>query len=1201
VLLSFFLPLFASERVNHCSSVPSDFASGNASPETASHNASFPIQGEPASVQFLPAGYTYAPELLPRGGAYNTSFSYSVASSRGQAYFQYSFSPYFLRNDSVFCIDTYCISFIPQNTLAAADVRLKSSANSPLASGRWVRLEVGATGVQKISGADLKSYGFSDVSSLRIFGGTGAELSRLNAERLNYLPEFPLAVSKSGAVFADTDYVLFYAQAAGGHLLTADGHYLPVQNNIISKSYIYLTVNNGQPKQIQEEPPGQPEAGLVLDSYDKVISHSGSNYNIKMSGARWFDRLNPGATFNSYFEGAIIGAEAYYSHYLATDNMGTNVQFSASGVSAGNISAPADNYHRTITGTLATPRQDISMKASFVSQGNVWLGHTLLAVPCQLRIGAAGQLLLQNRKAIGYQRVQYNISGNFYAWDVTDIYSVKSLAASQAPLSAPGGNSRIAVFNGAQFHRPSFVSAVENQNLAGSGTADMIIICRPSTLEQAQRFADYRMGHSGISSLVVTQEQIFNEFSFGAADAGAIRDFARAMYEKDRRLKYLLLMGDGSYDNKLINTEKSYLVTFQSSTSGVNSFTSDDFFGMLEPGEGENPNGRFEGEADLAIGRFPVSSPEEAAVIIDKIVHYETSPKSRGSWRNRLIFLADDGDNNLHMSQAEELSILVSATNGAYLHKKIYADSYKKLSTGGRGWYPELNKKLWEELGVGALVFNYTGHGNPYRMGGERFLASTDVPNLKNIDMLPIVITASCEVSRYDNHSQTSLGEIMMLHAGGGAIAMLTTTRLVYAYPNFVLNKQIYKCLWKKDSMGNQISIGEVLRLAKIALNSDFSNNKRNFTLLGDPSMLPAVPQLSVGTDSINGIDALLFTDTVAALHKMSISGSIRLPNGEIDQAYSGNVLVTVLDKSRKFVTLDSSGEGALEYQQYVNYIFRGNADVANGHFSLEFIVPKDINYIPGNAKILYYADNGTHDANGGYDSLIVGGISGNTYNDNTGPQIRLFMNDTTFRNGGTTNSTPVFLALLTDESGINISGSAIGHDLEAMLNNQWDSIMILNSYYQADPGTYAKGRLYYRLPELKDGPHTIRLKAWDVNNNPSEAELDFVVAGSFKAAVKYLMAHPNPMQEQSVFTFEHNLAEQDLRLRLEIMNQSGQRAALIEWQGYAGGFLSGELHWDGTDARGAPVAPGVYICRLIVETKDGTTAAATERLVVIR
>lgn len=751
---------------------------------------------------------------------------------------------------------------------------------------------------------------------------------------------------------------------------------------------------------------------------------------------------------------------------------------------------------------------------------------------------------------------------------------------------------------------------VPNQDLHSSESADMIIITHPLFMKYAEKLAAIHLNHDKLVSLIVTPQQIYNEFSGGIPDISALRNFVRMKYTRQtgsaHPLKYLLLFGDGSYENKTPPpANPNFIPTYQSKNSNVAvaSFTSDDFYGLLDDGEGEA-----EGTEDIGIGRIPVSDTMQAAIVLSKIRSY-LDPANMGSWKNFICLTADDEDGNTHMSDAEGLAAVITDSVPEYNLDKIYLDAFKQTTSVNGQIYPDVNKAINDRINSGCLVFNYTGHGNENGLAAESVVKTEDINSWKNAGRLPLFITATCEFSRFDDieHNtatglmtgKQSAGEMVLMNKDGGGIALMSTTRLVYSAPNYDLNRNIFSCAFTRNSDGSTMTFGDIIKTAKN--NSGSGPNKRNFTLLGDPALKLAYPYHGrVVTDSINSIPVYDLTDSLKALSVVTVSGHVEDLRGNLLTGFDGVISPLIYDKAGKIRTLANDGGQSMTFYLLSNILFSGKTNAENGRFRFTFMVPRDIDYTFGSGKISYYANDATSDMNGSYNDIIVGGFMQSLVADTSGPEIKLYLNDTLFRNGGMTDDNPRLLAIISDMNGINTTGSGIGHDLTGYLDKESGNTFVLNNYFESDFDNYMKGSISYDLTGLTEGVHYVTVKAWDNFNNSSQETISFVVETGEEFVLRNLLNYPNPFFHETKISLEHNRPDDELDITISIFNIDGRIIKIIRSAVTSAGYMLPPVTWDGNDEGGHKVARGMYPYTVTVSTSNGETARTSGRMIIL-
>ncbi len=615
----------------------------------------------------------------------------------------------------------------------------------------------------------------------------------------------------------------------------------------------------------------------------------------------------------------------------------------------------------------------------------------------------------------------------------------------------------------------------------------------------------------------------------------------------------------------------------------------------------------------LSVGRLPLNSLQEAELIVDKIIRYDKQPEAFDDWRNRMVFVADDEDGNLHLSDADEIADRIQRQQPSVNLEKIYLDAYNQVSTSGGNRFPEVTEGINQAIFRGALTVTYLGHGSPKGWAQERVLTIPDILNWKNRFKMPLFITATCSFTAYDDPEFVSAGEEAFLNPNGGAIGLLTTVRAVFANQNAELTDQTLNSLFKRKN-GAIPSIGEAMKEAKNNLSGSFITiNSRKYTLIGDPSQKLAIPFRKIITTNINSktIDVNYQPDTIGALSKVQISGIIVDESEKILENFNGFIKPSIFDKATLTKTLaQDNGSYEIEYITQKNILFTGNATVKNGRFSFSFIVPKDINYQIGNGKVSYYclSDNKMEDAGGFFNRFLIGGTAESKIIDTKGPEISLFLNNTSFIDGDITHANPLLIVQLMDENGINVVGNSIGHDLEAILNENSKNTFVLNDFYTGVLDKPNQGEVRYPFKNLEEGPYKLLVKAWDVANNAAEETLNFIVSNNASIALKNVLNYPNPFTDKTCFQFNHSLGNSLLDVRIEIFNITGNRVKTIEgiWSGTETLTLGDCISWDGRDDFGDPLGRGVYLYRVYVSSSGNSGQSISgesrfEKLVLLK
>ncbi|MFM2363691.1 MAG: hypothetical protein RLZZ316_2593 [Bacteroidota bacterium] len=1112
---------------------------------------------------------------------------------------------------------------------------------SVLASGNWYQFSIKEAGVYKIDLAFLNKLGITNTAipsgTLQIFGNGGAMLPEAcNGSKSDDLVENAIQIEDGGdGVFNGSDYILFYANGPDGWIADSVNKTYKHTKNLYSNSVTYFLTLGSNGKRINKA----PATGIfntVSTAYDFRFFYELDSVNLLSSGKDWLgDELSnmPGKTntktfsipanniittnagsLTSHCVGRSVGSSSILQVSVNNSNLFQQI-FASTG--AGNY----DLFARTDTRqTNFTPGNNLTISYQFTpgnATAQAWIDWFELVCRATLSLANNTQLSFRDWTSVGPGnstefRIQSAPAGT-QVWEITNPLSptqqtLQAAAGAITFTAASNTFKEYIAFTNTGLKTPVAIGKIQNQNLHSSGPTDFIIITTPSLLAQAQRLALHHQQKDNLKTIVVTASQVYNEFSSGQPDPTAIRDFVKMYYDKagadtTKRPRYLLLFGDASFDYKdRIQNNTNFIPCYQNNFSydPLATYTSDDFFGFLDDAEDINA-GTILNLLDVGIGRIPSKTTEEATAVVDKIIQY-ASNKTLGTWRNQQTFIADDEDFNLHFTDAQVITAAANSTNPLFLQEKIYMDAYQQESNAAGSRYPAVNQAIDNQIQNGTLIWNYNGHGGFRRLAEEVVLEKEIVDRWSNANKLPLFITATCDFAPYDNPAYFSLGEYILLKPNAGAIALMTTTRLVFAFSNRIMNRNYLQTALQPQADGTYLTLGEAVRRTKnftYQTQSDITNN-RKFTLLGDPALRLAFPTYKVTATHINGTAINSTADTLKALNKYNISGSISNAINQPATNFNGTLYATVFDKPQSTSTLANDPDSYKEnFQVQRNQLFKGKVTVKDGNFSLNFIVPKDINYQPGFGKISFYTENGQLDGNGSFTNFIIGGSAGDL-NDKEGPQIKAFLNDEKFVNGTLVNEKPMLLLKLSDSSGINVMGTGIDHNLVAILDNNPNQTYILNNFFEADLNTYQSGQVGFQLPALEEGNHTLTIKAWDVANNSSQAQINFLVQKTGTLQLQRVLNYPNPFTSKTSFWLEHNRPSQDLKVHIQIFTVSGKLVKTIRTTINTPGNRSNSIVWDGTDDYGAKLARGVYIYQIKLTGSDGKTVSKLEKLMIL-
>ena len=1116
-------------------------------------------------------------------------------------------------------------------------------SNSVLASGNWFRFYIEKSGVYKISKNFLQQLGVDinnvDPRKIKLYGNGGRMLPLSNSIYYpNDLVENAIQINgESDGVFNNEDYILFYAEGVDTWNQESNTNI----NLYDNKSYYYITTQGNDGKRIKPliEPSGS--SILNLTTFDDYQFHELDLTNIARLGRQWFGEsfeVNDEQEFDFTFPNIDVSAPVKLMLTAASAAFTpTSFNVTANGNLVRNINFPAvnsSNGTEFISGSLPlnssfSGAENIKIKLKYNNNGvpgsKGFLDNIRLFAKRKLQ-GYGKQFQFQYDESVSKTGiVSYqisNASGINQIWDVTDLYNITKIEnPGQNGLSFKanlGELRKYIALDANDYYTPlkESKSKIANQNLKGTlfknsqgqfQDIDYVIISPTFLVSQAEKLATFHRNHSNYNVKVIPLELIYQEFSSGKQDIAAIRNCIKYIYENasapDKRVKFINLFGDASFDFKDRIKNNTNVVpiyhALNSSTSGEASFASDDFFGLMDPSEGNIIS--FFGGIDIAVGRMLVNDTKQADEMVNKVIEYHDL-KSYGSWRNNLVVIADDSDKPSDASLQNRQNNLA---NTIYSEKpflnisKILLDSYIQEASAGGNRYPKARTDLFNAFEKGALIFNYLGHGGEDGLASERIWEKSDGQNLSNQYKYPLFITLTCEFSRFDNPLRPTAGEYTYWNPKGGAIAMITTIRSIGQTSAENFNDLLAKNLLSYGS-NQYTSIAETLRISK---NSNPNSSTNVVFYLGDPALMLALPKPKIKLTKVNDIPITQSIDNFKSLSKIKLTGEVTDENNNLLTNYSGEVSTIIFDKTIARTTYNNDG-----YSPPINFnvlgetIFRGNATVTSGQFEFSFVVPRDIRVPLANGRISFYAKkNNQLENETGYDSSIkIGGINENAVADNISPRVKLYMNDETFVSGGITNESPFLVAILEDENGIN-TASGIGHDIVAVLDGDVSNPYILNDYYQTKLDDFTTGSLRFPLRKLSPGLHTITFKAWDVYNNPVTAEIQFIVAGDDTITLTHVLNYPNPFVNYTEFWFTHNKPYEPLEVQVQVMTITGKIVWTKNQIITTEGFLSKDITWNGKDDFGDSIGKGVYIYKLTVKsTLTNMKSEKFEKLVIL-
>lgn len=1082
------------------------------------------------------------------------------------------------------------------------------ASRSVLAAGQWRKVSVSQPGVYRIPLQALQRWGLpaegKPASSVRIFSHGGDIIPEDNAiPRPDDLPEIAVTVVDGGdGILNGNDYILFYAPGPLRRQFSA-GEW-EHRSNLYADSVCYFITLGAGGLRIPTDGSAPPVTGYIKE-YDYLSVFEQDKHNILSGGKQWlgdrFSALPEDALARTYPTNAPANLTdvVLRIRFAARSTSGAKFVITAGGQALGTLFPPPvpgnifDTYATTVNGSFpAANPGNLTVTFSGNASAQGWLDYFTIEGRAPLALSGQGPLLFRDSRSFGAGKTAgFEIAGadaGTRVWDVTDkqrpIQLSTELSNNTLRFSRDAGILReYAAFRPDGLPEPTYIGPVANQDLHGQAPAQMLIITPKQFLPQAEKLAAWRREHSGLSVSCVTTDLIWNEFGSGLADPSALRDFLKMHYDR-KALRFVLLMGRAGYNYKKSSAESVPVWQSPASLHGLNTHPSDDFYAFLDDNDDISKHGPL---LDVAVGRLPVSTVEEAASVVDKIIRYE-SPASFGEWRQELTFVADDEDANLHFDDAESVANMMAGESPDFHINKIYLDAYPQVAGSSGSRYPAVNDAVRHRMNAGNLVWNYSGHGSATRLAEEAILSETSAAQWENTDRLPLLITATCDFAPFDQPEVHPLGAQLLLRKNGGAIALLTTTRAVLAASNKVMNANYFREAFRPGASGKMPLLGEGAMRAKNATYAQSADavNNRKFQLLGDPAMAIAFPQQRIFLDSVNG-KAANAADSLKALGFYRLSGSVRDGNGNVRTDFHGRVRISVHDApGQQFTRANDPGSQRAAFAADDRLLFRGSDTVIAGRFSAGFVVPKDMSQSGAVAVMRFYAEGKSEDAGGAWRGMRLRGTAEAGQPDGEGPEIGAWMDNTRFTDGGRTSASPTLLLRLKDISGINATGNGTGHDITAVLDDN-AQFFVLNEFYAATPGTWQEGTIQFPMAGLSPGPHTLTVRAWDAWNNSSTRTIRFVVAGGEEGGPA-VWTYPNPARGFVRFMIECPWQDVDVDVVITIFASSGQAVKQIKGTINTANGRYGDVPWNtGAAGSGARLTPGIYFYQISLSNRE--------------
>lgn len=1097
--------------------------------------------------------------------------------------------------------------------------------NSVLSEGKWVKISVPKSGIYKITESDLKKWGFNDPSKVNIYGYGAKTISDV-LSKTNYIDDLPVVQSVN-----TNNGIVFYAQGPEQWVSasSASGQYVQKLNPFTSVAYYFISdrdsVANPEIKKI-----GNPiDASVIPDAIKTFVDftyHEKNLVNYGETGQLMLGedfKWTPSQSFNFTLSDKVADTEVWMECQFAakTFNTSSSLTFTINGQqleSSSNDRIASCTSSAYIHGKSAKAQhkfnitgESLKIGITHSSTATVQMAHLdYLCINYTRHIKLKDGLL--KFRANKPTTTLEGASTNTHVWDITDPLNIKelniTLSGNNAVWKNPytGIRQYMAWDENSNLPSPTFVENVANQNLHNLETPDMVIFTISDWSSQAERIASlHRNSADSLNVIVVDQNQVFNEFASGSPDVNSFRKMLKMFWDRGNEnntpLKYALFFGRGIFDNQHLTEEAKRLnyptMPYWQSEKGLDdneSFGTDDIFAFLKDDAGSNMG------ADsycIAIGRMPVRSSNEAKTVVDKLYQY-VNEAPKGEWKNQIMLLADDMDNGVHMTQSESMWQIMTngATGSEFLYNKLYIDAFTREGAS----YPQARAQMFRLLEEGTVWWNYIGHANTTSWTHDGILSYSDMTNLY-LKKYPMLYAATCDFMRWDGFN-TSGAEVLYTLPDGGVIAAISASRPVYIANNGVLSNAIAPYIIAKDENGKYLTIGEILRKAKNNMPQD--RNKLRFALMGDPAMRLATPSNKIVISDINGSYIDQGEEAIIqARQKVTIAGKILNSNGVELTDFNGVIHSTLYDAEHSTTSHGySKDDDGLEvtFEEHGSKLYAGRDSVINGEFKITLSMPTEIanNFRPATLNLYAQADN-SDEAIGCNRNFYVYGFDESADIDTIPPTIEYFyLNHEDFASGDMVNESPMVIARISDNVGINLSSAGVGHQMSLRLdaNKSYSDVSL---YYTPEIGETVSGIIKYPIENLSDGNHSLRLKVWDTAGNSTEKEISLNVEQGIAPRIFDVYTDASPAVDEVNFYIRHDRPDAMATVEVQVFDLMGQLVWSSSRTGQSDMSISTPINWNLCNLAGHRVNRGIYVYKALISTDGQQFSSKANKLAV--
>ena len=1025
-------------------------------------------------------------------------------------------------------------------------------------------------GIYTLSVEQARKLGFQRLEEVAIYGYPGMLPQRLDSAQLSP-QEIPSLLL--------TDQLYFFLEGPHQQALTNPGE-LSYTHHLYTDTLRYALAQKTAPKRIEVKT-GKVDLPSTQSIWYQLLSLKEEKINVLNSGRSWYSLpIRQGQSLAiSYSKSSAAAPWLLHARLMSQSTSSSNFRIWADTELLQEVNFfPIPNSTYGVKGTEAALQIPFTPKGgrleqvrfSYLGSGTGHLDVALLGIPFS-------NANLKEGLYFGREENSISLETGFQTWEVSDFYKPISFSQGKSALGK-----KWVLFSPKNAKELLGFRAISPKG-AGPTSPELLVITVPQFKEVAQQFQAFKVSQGVPTQLVFTSE-IYDWLGYGNPDISAIRNFIAKEYHRGKQLKNVLILGKGTFDYKKKLGGRPNLVpiyTSRSSLDPLTTYSSDDYYGMLNWGLGEWEETKAGDAAmQVGVGRIPTITYWEAQSWLEKTITYETQGEAFPS--NTFTFLADDGDNGVHVRDSEVHAAFLEKTLPFFRSQKLYLDRFEQSKSGGRQESVAAKKALLETLNSGTLFLNYVGHGNETTLTAEEIFKVQDLENWPSQAQLPLWFTATCEFGRHDSPFIRSAAEELLFAQKKGAIGLLATGRPVFSSVNFSINQAFTQALAAAGELG--ADLGSLYRRTKNeSLNGAYN---RNFSLLGDPSLRLSLPEARVQLEKLILLPSQSPVDTILTLVPIQLTATILDPLTQASLPnFQGKYRLEIWDQASSIRTLGDEN-APIEFMEEDQRLFSGEGEVRNGKLVAQFILPEHLKTKVEKIRVRIQAWDSIKKIQAtGVVSLSLANKKSGTQ-DQIGPQITAELAGKSAQSSPPIASTQVEVLLkFQDASGINSSALYPEKTMQLRVNQAVPQL--IHEVYLASEGNFEKGTARVLLTGLIEGKNEIQVLAWDSFGNRGSFTFSIEVRNSTRLQVISHQIYPNPATEKASIRFQHNRPLENLIATWTLFSLDGQVLFSEEKRFIKAPEILEEWDWIFLQHKTKYPAKGTYIYKLTLRSES--------------